>query len=87
VIPGFVLRLNTALVVVGAGFATALLAGIEPVATLELIGSAFVRNRYLVLFLLTLSVITLLERNGLRAHAQAVIVRLRGATAERLLLV
>jgi uncharacterized membrane protein len=64
VIRGFDLRLNTALVVVGAGFATALLAGIEPVATLELIGSAFVRNRYLVLFLLTLPVIALLEETA-----------------------
>lgn len=87
VVLGFALRLNPALVVVGAGFATALLAGIEPVATLELLGAAFVKNRFLALFLLTLPVIAVLERHGLKAHAQAVIVRLRGATAGRLLLV
>uniref|UniRef100_UPI00197FAC00 5-oxoproline transporter, DUF969 family subunit n=1 Tax=Vogesella mureinivorans TaxID=657276 RepID=UPI00197FAC00 len=54
VVLGFALRLNPALVVVGAGFATALLAGIEPVATLELLGTAFVKNRFLALLLLTL---------------------------------
>lgn len=86
VVLGFALRLNPALVVVGAGFATALLAGIEPVATLELLGSAFVKNRFLALLLLTLPVIAVLERHGLKQHVQTVIVRLRAATAGRLLL-
>lgn len=86
VVLGFALRLNPALVVVGAGFATALLAGIEPVATLELLGTAFVKNRFLALLLLTLPVIAVLERHGLKQHVQTVIVRLRAATAGRLLL-
>ena len=41
VVAGFVLRLNPALVVVGAGIATGLLAGKTPQAVLELIGEAF----------------------------------------------
>ncbi len=86
VVIGFAARLNPALVVVGAGFATALLAGIEVVATLELLGAAFVKNRFLALLLLTLPVIAVLERHGLKQHVQAVIVRLRAATAGRLLL-
>lgn len=86
VVLGFALRLNPALVVVGAGFATALLAGIEPIATLELLGAAFVKNRFLALLLLTLPVIAVLERHGLKQHVQTVIVRLRAATAGRLLL-
>jgi uncharacterized membrane protein len=86
VVLGFALRLNPALVVVGAGFATALLAGIAPVATLELLGTAFVKNRFLALLLLTLPVIAVLERHGLKQHVQTVIVRLRAATAGRLLL-
>lgn len=86
VVAGFALRLNPALVVVGAGFATALLAGIAPGATLELLGNAFVKNRFLALLLLTLPVIAVLERHGLKQHVQAVIVRLRAATAGRLLL-
>lgn len=86
VVIGFAARLNPALVVVGAGFATALLAGIEVVATLELLGNAFVKNRFLALLLLTLPVIAVLERHGLKQHVQTVIVRLRAATAGRLLL-
>ena len=86
VVVGFALRLNPALVVVAAGLATGLLAGFDPIAVLALLGEAFVKNRYLALFLLTLPVIGLLERHGLKQHAQAWIARLRGATSGRLLL-
>ena len=86
VVVGFALRLNPALVVVAAGVVTGLVAGFDPLAVLALLGEAFVKNRYLALFLLTLPVIGLLERHGLKQHAQAWIARLRGATSGRLLL-
>ena len=85
VVVGFVLRLNPALVVVGAGIATGLLAGKTPWMVLELIGEAFTKQRYLALFLLTLPAIGLLERHGLKERAQAWIARLRGVTAGRAL--
>ena len=85
VVAGFVLRLNPALVVVGAGIATGLLAGKTPWMVLELIGEAFTKQRYLALFLLTLPAIGLLERHGLKERAQAWIARLRGVTAGRAL--
>lgn len=87
VVAGFALRLNPALVVVVAGLVTGLVAGFGPVEVLELIGEAFTKQRYLAIFLLTLPVIGLLERHGLKEHAQAWIRRLRGATAGRLLVV
>jgi uncharacterized membrane protein len=86
VVLGFALRLNPAMVVVAAGFATGLIAGKSPVAVLELLGEAFVKNRFLALFLLALPVIGLLERHGLKEHAQAWVARLRGATTGRLLI-
>jgi uncharacterized membrane protein len=86
VVLGFALRLNPALVVVAAGIATGLIAGKSPIAVLELLGEAFVRNRFLALFLLALPVVGLLERHGLREHAQAWIAKLRGATSGRLLI-
>jgi uncharacterized membrane protein len=86
VVLGFALRLNPALVVVGAGVATGLIAGLDLAAVLTLLGDAFVRNRYLALFLLALPVIGLLERHGLKEHAQAWVARLRGATTGRLLI-
>lgn len=86
VIGGFALRLNTAMVVVAAGVVTGLVAGKSPLAVLELLGEAFVKNQYLALFLATLPVIGLLERHGLKEHAQAWVARLRGATTGRLLI-
>src|SRR5690606_26911847 len=74
-----------ALVVVAAGIATGLLAGIGPFDVLALIGESFTKQRYLALFLLTLPAIGLLERHGLKERAQQWIARLRGATAGRAL--
>jgi uncharacterized membrane protein len=87
VVIGFALRLNPALVVVAAGFITGLAAKLSPVAVLEIIGQSFTDKRYLLLFLATLPVIGLLERHGLKEHAQAWIARMRGATMGRLLTV
>lgn len=87
VVIGFALRMNPAMVVVGAGVVTGLVAGKTPVEVLNLLGEAFIKQRYLAIFLLTLPVIGLLERHGLKERAQAWIARLRGATAGRLLIV
>jgi uncharacterized membrane protein len=86
VVLGFALRLNPALVVVAAGFLTGLTAGISPLEVLDLIGKAFTEKRFLLLFLITLPVIGLLERHGLKEHTQAWIAHLRGATMARLLM-
>ncbi|MFD0737950.1 DUF969 domain-containing protein [Lysobacter koreensis] len=86
VVLGFVLRLNPAMVVVAAGFVTGFAAGLTPLDVLEVLGTAFTEKRYLLLFLLTLPVIGLLERHGLKEHAQAWVARLRGATMGRLLI-
>jgi uncharacterized membrane protein len=85
VVVGFALRMNPAMVVVGAGLVTGLVAGKTPVEVLDLLGEAFIKQRYLAIFLLTLPVIGLLERHGLKERAQAWIAKLRGATAGRLL--
>jgi len=85
VVLGFVLRLNPALVVVAAGFVTGLAAKLSPLEVLDILGKAFTEKRYLLLFLVTLPVIGLLERHGLKERAQAWIAGLRGATMSRLL--
>ncbi len=85
VVLGFVLRLNPALVVVVAGFITGLAANLSPLEVLDILGKAFTDKRFLLLFLIALPVIGLLERHGLKEHAQAWIARLRGATTARLL--
>ena len=86
VVLGFVLRLNPALVVVISAFVTGFAARMSPLEVLDVIGEAFTEKRYLLVFLLTLLVIGLLERHGLKEHAQAWVTRLRGATMGRLLI-
>jgi len=86
VIIGFVLRFNPLMVVVIAGIVTGL-AGALPIDKILIIfGEAFVKNRYLSLFILTLPVIGLLERNGLKEQAQKLIGSVKIATTGRVLI-
>jgi uncharacterized membrane protein len=73
VVAGFALRLHPMLVVVTAGLCTALLSQIELTRALALIGEAFIKNRFLFLFVLTLPVVGLLEREGLKERACALV--------------
>ena len=53
VIVGFILKLDTLAVVVVAGLATGLVAGMSPMKILETLGTAFITNRTATLFILT----------------------------------
>lgn len=85
VIVGFVLKLDTLAVVVVAGLATGLVAGMSPMAILDTLGSAFITNRTATLFVLTLPVIGLCERNGLKDKAVDFIMSLKNATTGMLI--
>ncbi|MCO4862938.1 DUF969 domain-containing protein [Cupriavidus sp. WGlv3] len=88
IIVGFVLRFNPMLVVVLAALATGLAAPMPLMQIFSAIGTAFVKARNLpLIILLPLAVIGLLERHGLREHAQAWIARIASATVGRLLIV
>jgi uncharacterized membrane protein len=88
IIAGFVLRFNPMIVVIVAAIVTAFAAGFGVVATLGAIGAGFLKTRNLTLaIILPLATIGLLERHGLRQHAQAWIQRFRSATAGQLLIV
>jgi len=86
VIAGFALKRNAVLVVVAAGVASALAAGMSVGDLLALLGNAFVSNRALLLFTLTLPVIGLLERYGLRERAKAWVAGFRSLSLARLLI-
>ncbi|WP_274571837.1 DUF969 domain-containing protein [Neisseria leonii] len=88
IVVGFVLRFNAALVVIAAAFVTGLLAAMPPETLLAALGEGFMKTRMLSLIIvLPLAVIGLLERNGLKEHAQNWIGKIRSATAGRLLIV
>lgn len=77
VVVGFALRLHPMLVVVAAALCSGLLAGLDVVQLLSLIGESFIKNRFLFLFVMTLPLIGLLEREGLRERAAQLIAGLR----------
>jgi uncharacterized membrane protein len=85
VVAGFVTRRNPALVVVLAGIVSGLAAKMGPADLLAVLGKSFVDNRTLLLVVLTLPVIGLLERHGLREHARTWIGGFRGLTLTRFL--
>ncbi|MFF7708444.1 5-oxoproline transporter, DUF969 family subunit [Pseudomonas sp. NPDC007930] len=87
IIAGFALRLNPLLVVALAALVTGVAAHMPLETLLAAIGSGFIKTRTLpLIILLPLAVIGLLERHGLRDHAQRWIGRFRSATAGRLLI-
>lgn len=87
VVAGFALRLNPLAVVVTAAVVTGLLAGMDPLATLAVLGKGFREGRSISLVWLILPLIGLLEREGLQERARALIGKLKTATAGRLLLI
>jgi uncharacterized membrane protein len=86
IVLGFALRFNAVPVVVTAALVSGLLSGMSLSVLLALLGKSFVSSRMLLLFVLTLPAIGLLERAGLREHAQRWMSRLQGLTLARLLI-
>lgn len=78
IIVGFALKLNTIAVVIGAGIATGLVANMNIVEILTILGETFVAKREMCLFLLTLPVIGLCERYGLKEKAIMMIEKAKG---------
>ncbi|MCD7809633.1 MAG: DUF969 domain-containing protein [Erysipelotrichaceae bacterium] len=85
VIVGFVLKFDTLAVVVVAGLATGLVGGMSIIDILSTLGNSFLTNRTATLFVLTLPVIGLCERMGLKDKAVDLIKSIKGATTGRLL--
>jgi uncharacterized membrane protein len=84
-VAGLVLRLHPMRVVVAAALTAGLCAHKSLLELLSLIGAAFLKNRFLFLFVLTLPVVGLLEEAGIRTRAAALLQRLSSVTAGRLL--
>lgn len=83
ILVGFILKLDTIAVVLVAGLVTALVSGISFGEFLSILGEAFVANRLVTLFFLTLPMIGLTERFGLRQQATRLIEGMKGLTPGR----
>lgn len=85
---GFALRFNTLIVVMIAGITTGLVSGISLNEVMADFGKAFIENRYVSLpIILTLPVIGVLERYGLKESAEIFIDKAKNATAGKVMLI
>ncbi len=84
IVVGFIMKLDTIAVVLSAGVITGLLGGMNIVEILNTLGSTFVTQRSMALFLLILPIIGLCERYGLKERATQLIQKIKGMSAGRL---
>ncbi len=85
IVVGFALKINTIAVVIVAGIVTGLISGLSFTGVLALLGEGFVNNRLVTLFIMTLTMIGLSERYGLKEQAIRLINNLKGLTVGRFL--
>ena len=85
VVLGFALKLDIIAVVLVSGLATGLVSGLSFTEILNILGTSFVDTRYMTLFVLTLPVIGICERYGLREMATELISRAKNVTTGKLL--
>lgn len=84
IVVGFMFKVDAIAVVVFAGVATGLVSGMSFNEIMTILGNAFITNRYMTLFIISLPVIGLLERYGLRERAAYLIGKIKSATVGKL---
>ncbi|KUO70414.1 MAG: hypothetical protein APF77_15650 [Clostridia bacterium BRH_c25] len=85
VVIGFIAKKDTIATVVVAGIATGLVAGMSIMDILETLGKSFITQRTATLFVLTLPVIGICERYGLKDKAVDLIRSIKHATAGKVI--
>jgi uncharacterized membrane protein len=85
IVVGFLLKLDAIAVVIVAAMTTSLISGVSFKDFLDQLGEAFVTNRSVSLFLLTLPMIAVSERYGMKEQAIILIRRFHGLTPGRFL--
>lgn len=81
----FLLKIDTIAVILIAAVVTGLVSGLDLYAILDTLGKAFVDNRLVTLFILTLPMVGLIERFGLKKQASNMIGKVKQVTSGRLL--
>ena len=87
IIVGFLLKIDTIAVVLIAAIVTGLVSGMDFTDILSTLGKAFTDNRLVTLFLLTLPMVGLIERFGLKQQASKLIGKINNVTSGRLMTV
>lgn len=85
IVVGFALKLDVLAIVIVSGIVTGLVAGIDFVEILRILGDSFVNNRLMSIFLIIFPVIAIIERYGLKERAAYLIGKLKNASAGKVL--
>ena len=81
VVVGFAMKLDSILIILAAAVVTALVSGMDPATFLETLGSSFVSNRSMCIFIMVMVLTGTLERNGLKQAAAELMGRFKSASA------
>lgn len=81
VIVGFALKLDSILIILAAAIVTAIVGNLGAAGLLETLGTSFVANRSMAIFILIMLVTGTLERNGLKNAAAALIGKIKNASS------
>lgn len=81
VIAGFALKLDSILIILIAAIVTAIAGDLGAVGLLETLGSSFISNRSMAIFILIMLVTGTLERNGLKQAAADLIGKIKNASS------
>lgn len=82
---GFAMKWNSIGIIFAAMLATAFVGGLGVEGLLETLGSSFVANRSMMIFVIIMLVTGTLERNGLRESAAKFISKVKNATASKII--
>lgn len=81
VVIGFILKMDSILIVMVSAIVTGLVAGMDPITFLETLGSSFIADRSMCVFVIVFMVTGTLERNGLKEEASKFIQKFKNASA------
>ena len=85
IVLGFAMKLDVLAVVLVAGIVTGLVSGLDFFHILEIIGTSFVNNRLMSIFLIMFPVIAIIERFGMKERAAYLIGKIKNASAGKVL--
>ena len=85
IVVGFAFKLDVLATVIISGIVTGLVSGMNIIEILEILGSSFVSNRLMSIFLIIFPVIAIIERYGLKERAAYLIGKIKNASAGKVL--
>ncbi len=85
IVVGFALKMDVLAVVLVSGIVTGLVAGMNFFDILDILGTSFVNNRLMSIFLIIFPVIAIIERYGLKERAAYLINKIKNASSGKVL--